>query len=308
MRSWFLEHRYATRQTVSRLVRQPLSTLLNILVVGIALALPLAGYTLLTSLQPLTGRLVSDPEITVFMSLETTRADAEALAPRLRALPSVERVEFIPRERALDRLRQQPGMQEVLGALEVNPLPDAWILRLRPAPLSMGGARGGDAERLGAQLRGLPGVAEVQLDSTWIRRMEAFLHFLRLGLALLAGALAIAVIAVIFNTIRLQVLTQREEIIVSSLIGATPAFVRRPFHYMGALQGAAGGALALGLVTLFLQPLNGAVAEFARLYATPFRFSLPPPEQLLAFVALAGFLGWLGAMFSVRRHLAKLRD
>lgn len=343
MKTWLIEHRYALTETFGHLRRQPWSALLNVLVVGIALALPLAGFTLLTSLQPVTGRLASEPEISVFMALDTQRTEAEALGPRLRGLPGVARAEFVSREAALAKLKTQAGMSDVIAALENNPFPDAWVLRLKPimttdastgaseglgtgnaagviagfaagikSGLSSGKAGGPNSgaaaaqEKLAVQIRALPKVDHVQIDSSWVRRMEALVHFLRLGLSILAGALAIAVVAVIFNTIRLQVLTQREEIEVTRLIGATNRFIRRPFYYMGALQGVSGGLLALGLVTLALLPLNAAVGDFARLYASDFLFHLLPWPELLVFLGMTAALGWLGAMLSVSRHLAKL--
>lgn len=346
MKTWLIEHRYALIETFGHLRRQPWSAFLNVLVVGIALALPLAGFTLLTSLQPVTGRLASEPEISVFMALDAQRAEAEMLGPRLRALPGVAKAEFVTREAALAKLKAQTGMSEVIAALENNPFPDAWVLRLTPimgdgstgastgaaedmgrgtaagvmagfasgikSGLSSGKASGTNSgaaaaqEKLAVQIRALPKVDHVQIDSSWVRRMEALVQFLRLGLRILAGALAIAVVAVIFNTIRLQVLTQREEIEVTRLIGATNRFIRRPFYYMGALQGLSGGLLALGLVTLALLPLNAAVADFARLYASDFLFHLLPWPDLLIFLGMTAALGWLGAMLSVSRHLAKM--
>lgn len=307
MRSWWRGHTYALANTVARLVRQPLSALLNVLVAGIALSLPLAGFTLLLSLQPLSGRLANEAEISVFLSLDAVRSDAEHLGPDLRALPGVASAQFVSRETALERLKAQPGMAEVIAALNTNPLPDAWVLHLK---LSASETRSTAAlqETLATQIRALPRVAYVQIDSDWLRRMEALMRFLRIGLSLLAVALGVAVVAVIFNTIRLQVLTQRDEIEVVRLMGATDAFIRRPFYYMGALQGLAGGALALALVLLVLLPLNEAAADFSRLYAARFVFSPPPALHLLAFLALTASLGWIAAILSVSRHLAGLRQ
>ena len=122
-------------------------------------------------------------------------------------------------------------------------------------------------------LRALPGVDTVQVDSAWVKRLAALLGVLRLALLLLAVTLGMVVIAVVFNTIRLQVLTQRDEIAVSKLIGATDVFIHRPFYYTGALLGLCAGAVALGAVALALRPLNVAIAEFARLYASEFQLT-----------------------------------
>jgi len=143
-------------------------------------------------------------------------------------------------------------------------------------------------------------------DSAWVKRLAAMLQVMRLALLLLAATLGVVVMAVIFNTVRLQVLTQREEIAVSRLIGATDAFIHRPFYYTGALLGICAGTVALAAVTLALQPLNGAIAEFARLYASEFRLTALDPLIMLMLLAISATLGLLGAAFSVRRHLARL--
>jgi cell division transport system permease protein len=149
-------------------------------------------------------------------------------------------------------------------------------------------------------------VDTVQVDSAWVKRLAALLGVLRLMLLLLAITLGTVVIAVVFNTIRLQVLTQREEIAVSKLLGATDGFIHRPFYYTGALLGLCAGAVALGAVALSLHPLNGAIAEFARLYASEFQLTALPPLGIAGLLAISAGLGLVGAMLSVQRHLARL--
>jgi cell division transport system permease protein len=165
-----------------------------------------------------------------------------------------------------------------------------------------------DANRvdgLAEQMRLLPGVEAVQVDSAWVKRLAALLNVLRLALLLLAVTLGVVVIAVVFNTIRLQVLTQREEIAVSKLLGATDNFIHRPFYYTGALLGLCSGGVALGAVALALRPLNAAIAEFARLYASEFQLAALPPLGVAGLLAISAALGLAGAMMSVRRHLAR---
>src|SRR5262249_6170215 len=148
-----------------------------------------------------------------------------------------------------------------------NPLPDSYIVKLNAYKSA---AESAQIDAIAEQMRALPGVESVQVDSAWVKRLAALLGILRLALLLLAATLGTVVIAVVFNTIRLQVLTQREEILVSKLIGATDSFIHRPFYYTGALLGLCAGGVALGAVALALRPLNTAIAEFARLYASEF--------------------------------------
>jgi cell division transport system permease protein len=153
------------------------------------------------------------------------------------------KIVFTPREKALDSLKTKNGLADVLTTLGENPLPDSYVLKLDAFRSAQAG---GDVDQLAEQIRALPGVDTVQVDSAWVKRLAALLNVLRLALLLLAATLGTVVVAVIFNTIRLQVMTQREEILVSKLIGATDSFIHRPFYYTGALLGLCAGGLALG--------------------------------------------------------------
>ena len=147
--------------------------------------------------------------------------------------------------------------------------------------------------------------AHVQLDSAWVKRFDAFLRLARLALWMLAGIFAAGLVAVTFNTIRLQVMAQAAEIEVARMIGATDAFIRRPFYYFGALQGALGGLLAAALVVGALQLLAGPVGDLAALYGASFVLRLPGPVEVAVLAAAGAFLGWLGAQLSVSLSLRK---
>lgn len=285
MNAWLRQHRQAFARALGRL------GLLNILVIGVALALPVGGYALLESLRPIAGRLTLEPQISVF--LDAKRADRDSLGARLKSDPRVSRVRFVPREQALKELAGVQGMSELVAALGRNPLPDAFVVTVRDAGL----------EGLAAELARLPGVAHVQADSLWARRLAGLARVGRLGLWLLAGLLGGALVAVTFNTIRLQILTQRQEIEVSKLLGATDSFIGRPFYYAGLLQGLVGGAVALVIVAASLGLLNREVGPLAQSYGSDFRFSFLSVADALAVLGFAGLLGWLGAHLSVHRHL-----
>lgn len=305
MTYWFRQHRYALSAALVHLRRSPGSFLFNIIVVAIALALPFTGVTLLDNVRPMSEQLSVDPEISVFVKQDTPRDQAEALAVQLRqTLPDKQaKIIFTPREKALDSMREKSGLAEVLTTLGENPLPDSYVLKLNAFRLAQSG---GDVDQLAEQIRALPGVDTVQVDSAWVKRLAALLNILRLGLLLLAVTLGTVVVAVIFNTIRLQVMTQREEILVSKLIGATDSFIHRPFYYTGALLGLCAGGLALGAVALALRPLNTAIAEFARLYASEFQLTPLQPLVMVALLALSAGLGLIAAVLSVQRHLSRL--
>jgi cell division transport system permease protein len=285
MRAWLRQHRQALARAAARV------GLLNTLVIGVALALPAGGYALLESLRALTGRLSLEPQIALF--LDAKRTDVDALAARIKRDPRVLSLRFVPREEALREIGGVQGVTELVAALGRNPLPDGFVVS----------AANESVEPLAAELAKLPGVAHVQADALWARRLASLARLGRAALWLLAGLLGAALVAVTFNTIRLQILTQREEIEVSKLLGATDAFVRRPFYYAGLLQGLAGGAIALGLVYVSVALLNRQVAPLAATYGSDFRLAFLSGGDALAVLALAGVLGWLGAHLSIGRHL-----
>jgi cell division transport system permease protein len=303
MRSWLRQHSFAIGSALGNLFKAPGSFLFNVVVVAIALALPFAGLTLLDNVRPMSEQLSVDPEISLFVKAEVARADAQALAPALRSSlgGNKARIVFVPREQALASLNSKSGLADVLATLGENPLPDSYVIKLE------GNAADADGvDAIAARMRALPGVDAVQVDSAWVKRLAALLRVLRLALLLLAATLGMVVIAVVFNTIRLQVLTQRDEIAVSKLLGATDAFIHRPFYYTGALLGLCAGGVALGAVALALQPLNTTIAEFARLYASEFQLAPLAPPAIAALLALSAGLGLMGAVLSVQRHLSRL--
>jgi cell division transport system permease protein len=305
MKGWLRQHRYAVGAALGNIRKAPGSFLFNVVVVAIALALPFAGLTLLDNVRPMSDQMSVDPEISLFVAPQATREQSLALAPALRDLlkDRKARIVFVPREEALESLKAKSGLADVLGTLGENPLPDGYVMKLDSFNSAADAAR---IDGLADKLRALPGVDTVQVDSAWVKRLAALLGVLRLVLALLAVTLGMVVIAVVFNTIRLQVLTQRDEISVSKLIGATDLFIHRPFYYTGALLGLCAGVVALGAVTLALRPLNVAIAEFARLYASEFQLAALPPLGIAALLGISACLGLVGAVLSVQRHLARL--
>jgi cell division transport system permease protein len=290
MKAWLRQHRQAFSAALRRV------GFLNTLVIGVALALPAGGYALIDSLRAIASRVAPEPQISVFLPGEAKRADAEALGRALRAEPRIAAVRFVPREEALKEMRSIEGVEELVAALGRNPLPDAFVVT----------ARGATVDTLAADLAKLPGVSRVQADAVWARRLAALSRVVKVALGMIALLLGAGLVAVTFNTIRLQILTQRAQIEVSKLIGATDAFIRRPFYYAGLLQGVAGGLLALGIVAAALWLLNREVGTLAESYGSKFRFGFPDARHALAVVGFAALLGWLGAQLSVSRHLREI--
>jgi cell division transport system permease protein len=296
---WLRQHRQALAAAWRKIAAQRAATALNILVIGIALSLPTGGYVLLSSLRAASAGAALGPQLSLFMRVEAKRSDADALAAKLKSDPRVGEARFVPREQALRELQATEGLAEVVASLNRNPLPDAFVLRPRTADAAA-------LDALAGELRMLPAVAHVQLDSAWARRLGAIAGTARLAIALLAALLAFGLVAITFNTIRLQIVTQRAEIEISKLIGATDAFIRRPFYYLGALQGVAGGSVALAILYASLATLNPGIAELAASYGSAFRLAFLAPGDALAVALFSGGLGWFGAHLSVSKYLLEI--
>ncbi|MDX3907495.1 MAG: ABC transporter permease [Pigmentiphaga sp.] len=292
------QHRYALGVTLRRLLAQPFSSIANILVITLALAIPLLGAAALMSLRPVASHLTADPEMTVFMQVDATEAETAAVADRIRRdhASEIHALRVIDRERALAELKANPAYAQALAVLPDNPLPDAIVVTLEGEDLADRSAK------LAAIWKTWDKVDMVQVDSAWVQRLEAILRFARTILLFLALVVAVAVLAAVFNTVRMQALSQREEIGVARLVGATESFVRRPFLYLGAVSCGIAALAAIGLVALALRPLNTALADLARSYGTEFALRLPQWEWLAAFVVGVALLGALSARWSVNRN------
>lgn len=297
MKSWFAQHRAALLDAARRLWSAPLNTLLSLLVIGIALTLPAAGHVLLENLRTLAQNSGGAQQISIFLALDAEKKDIAAIETRLQQ-SGIDRWRFVPRDEALKRLKNSEGMAEIVASLPKNPLPDAFVVE--PAEKSLEAL-----ETLRQSIAGWPRVAHVQLDSAWVKRFDAFLRLGQMAVTLLGVVFAAGLVAVTFNTIRLQVLSHAAEIEVARLIGATDAFIRRPFQYYGALQGALGGLFAAALVALGLHLLAGPIGELTALYGSSFALSGLPPTAVALLVGAGGLLGWLGAQISVSLSLAK---
>jgi cell division transport system permease protein len=300
MRTWLRQHRQALAAALGKLAAQKSAAALNAVVIGIALSLPAGGYALLASLRNITLGAALEPQLSVFLRVEGKRPEADAVGARLKADARVGEVRFVPREQALKELQATEGMSEVVAALGRNPLPDAFVVRPKTPDAAA-------LEALAADLRAVPAVAHVQVDSAWARRLGALAGTARLAIALLAALLAFGLVAITFNTIRLQILTQRAEIEISKLIGATDAFICRPFFYLGALQGLAGGMVALAILGASLAALNVGVSDLASSYGSSFRLVFLEPGDALAVLLFSALLGWLGAYLSVSRYLLEIQ-
>ncbi len=294
--NWFAQQAQAFARAVRRLAGAPLSTLLSALVIGIALALPAGGQVLLSSFLGLARDVSGTPQISLFLALDASKADVAQIDARLKGHADLAGASFVSREAALARLRESEGLADVLDSLPRNPFPDAFIATPKGEDPQL-------FERLQAEFEKLPKVEHVQLDSAWVKRLAALINIGHTAIWMLAVLLGTALVVVTFNTIRLQILMQKEEIGVSRLLGATDRYIRRPFYWFGALQGALGGLLAWGIVVASVALLRQPASQLAGAYGLDFALRGPQAAEVALLVLFAAILGWLGAALSVGRHL-----
>ncbi len=296
MKIWLFHHRDAALLAWRRLTAAPLSSLLSLLAIGVALALPAGGQMLLANALQLAGTTSAVPQISIFMAGNAERRAATEIGARLAKYGGVKQVQFLPREETLARMKTSPGLRDVVDALPTNPFPDAFVVTATddyPDAL----------ERLAVEFRQWPKVEHVQLDSAWVRRLDALFRLGRTAVMLLGVLLGAGLIAISFGIIRAQVLTHRAEIEVSALLGATDGFIRRPFLYYGVLLGLGAGIVAWLLVGAAALWLRAPLSELVRLYELTLDLRALDGRDTALLLGFAAGLGWLGAMISLRQHL-----
>jgi cell division transport system permease protein len=299
--SWLLRHVQSLLSSAGHLARAPIATLFTVLVMGMALALPLGLDVLVRNVRNATGDFSGAIGISVYLKTNVSESRAQQLLKNTRERAGVRGAHLITATEALAQFRRQSGFGAALDALEDNPLPH--VLAITPAAGSSDPAA---IENLRRYLQSWPEVETVQLDGDWVARFNAILALLRRLLLLAAGLLGLGVVAVVGNTIRLEIQNRRAEIEVTKLVGGTNAFVRRPFLYTGALYGLLGGLCAFVVVAVALWLLAPFAQRLAQTYGSAFALQGPALRDLGILLGAGTLLGWLGAWLAAGRHLARI--
>ena len=299
--TWLERHAQTLVGSLGRLARQPVATALTIVVIGIALALPAALYLVVANARAVTAGLGDTVQLSVYLRLPMTAELARKVARAIKARDEVGQAVLISPDEGLVEFRKLSGIGEALNALSDNPLP--WVVKVRPAAANDSAAA---VEMLAAELRKIPEAELVEADTAWVRRLDAILDALRQIVVLAAAVLALGVLAIVGNTIRLDINSRRAEIEVTKLVGGSNAFVRRPFLYSGFWQGLAGGFLAVALIATGLAILEGPVARVAAAYGTTFALQGLATREWLAVIGGGAMLGLLGAWLAAAYHLHRI--
>jgi cell division transport system permease protein len=301
MNQWFERHVQTLVGSLGRLWQQPFATMLTIVVIGIALALPACLHVLVQNVRVASGGWNSALDISVYMKPNASLDQAKRAAERIRQRRDVDEVTLIEADVALAEFRRNSGFGAALDALKNNPLPHALVVRpdaeYREA---------GRVQALSNELKKIDGVDIVQLDTEWVSRFNAILDVIRRGVLLAAVLFALGILVIIGNTIRLDIENRRGEIEVTKLVGGSDAFVRRPFLYNGVWYGLAGGLTAGLIVATVVAVLSAPVQRIAGLYGSQFELQGVGVVGWIALLAGGALLGWLGSFIVATRELREI--
>ena len=297
---WLSRHASDARGSLARLAAQPFASLMIILVIAVTLALPAALNLFVKNARAISGSWDNALDFSVFLKQGLSVDEAGALSDLIEQRADIVSVVLVPADEALRQFKSASGFGEALDQLPENPLPHALVVR------PSGANTGQSISLLQEELANLPEVEFVQTDTAWVQRFHAILDVVRKSIGLGAGLLAAAIIVIIGNTIRLDIENRREEIEVTKLIGASNAFVRRPFLWGGFWFGLLGGLFALGLVQIGLYLLSEPVARLASLYESGASLLQLDVNESAAIVAVGVMLGLLGSWFAAARHMRRI--
>lgn len=301
MNNFLVNHKDAFASSVSGLFKSPLSALLILFMLGVAVTLPLALYLGYQSGKAVIGGVNATTQLTVFMNRQSNAADVEDLRAALDADSRVKSSEFVPKDKAMEQMRDSMGGEDLVSLLDGNPLPDAFVI----SPVSTSPAA---VEAVAAAYKNMPMVDRVSVDSRWMDTLHRIQTFTGQALLFLAVTLGLAFVLVSYNTIRLQILARRDEIEISKLIGAPNSFIRRPFLYHAAIQGILSVAIGMGFTWYLGQQAYPQVKAIFDSYGLGFTWRFFTGREMAAIAAAVAFLGMCGAWWATSQHLREFKD
>lgn len=301
-RGYRAHHRATLSSSLGKMFGEPIQTLMTVLVIAIALALPSAMLLMLNNVQKIGGDLESSSQITVFVAKPAESEAIEGLALQLEDLKGVISVTYVSAEQALEEFKALSGFGTALRYLDENPLPAVFLVQ----PLLSGETDVSQAESLINSIEALESVEDVQVDMLWIQRLNAITEIGEKVVLAISIALGIGVLLIVGNTIRLAIQGRQEEIIVVKLVGGTDAYVRRPFLYTGTLLGLFGAVIASFMLIGCFIWIGRSVEILASLYQSQFELVGLGLSGVLVLCAIGAVTGLIGAWIAVMQHLRKI--
>ena len=299
--NYFTLHFEAAKNAVRQLFKQPLATLLILVMLAIAMSLPLALYLGVQSSQAVLGKLNESPQITLYMEQNADEADSTVVKELLAADKRIEKSEFIGKAQGLSELQTSMGEQDIVSMLDSNPLPDAFVVSPKP------GGTPSEMQALRQDLAKLPMVESAQLDTEWMQTLYQIDDFVQKVLAFLSVTLSVAFVLVAHNTIRLQILSRKEEIEITKLLGAPSSFIRRPFLYQAVWQSLLAAGLSLALCAWLIHATQPLVAQIFHPYGLNIEWRFFHTWEWLSVCGIVAALGIAGAWLATRQHLLSFK-
>ena len=297
---WQEQWRYALRGTLSDMWRQPLATLLTVMVIAISLTLPSVCYMVWKNVSQAATQWYPAPQLTVYLSKTLDDSAAENVATQLKQLDGVESVNYLTREEALSEFRNWSGFGGAMDMLEQNPLPAVAIITPK-----LNFQNSDTMQNLRERVAKVDGVDEVRMDDSWFARLAALTGLVGQVAAMIGVLMVVAVFLVIGNSVRLSIFARRDTINVQKLIGATDGFILRPFLYGGALLGLSGALLSLILSEVLVLRLQSVVAHVAAVFGTTFSLEGFSWDEGLLLLLIAAMIGWIAAWLATAQHLRR---
>lgn len=297
---WQEQWRYALRGTLSDMWRQPLATLLTVMVIAISLTLPSVCYMVWKNVSQAATQWYPAPQLTVYLSKTLDDTAAENVTAQLKQLDGVDNVNYLTREEALNEFRNWSGFGGAMDMLEQNPLPAVAIITPK-----LNFQNSDTMANLRDRVAKVQGVDEVRMDDSWFARLAALTGLVGQIASMIGLLMVIAVFLVIGNSVRLSIFARRDTINVQKLIGATDGFILRPFLYGGALLGFSGAVLSLILSEVLVLRLQSVVAQVATVFGTTFVLEGFSWDEGLLLLLISAIIGWIAAWLATVQHLRR---
>ena len=298
-RGYKAHHRETLRASLVKMLHEPMQTVLTVMVIAIALALPASLFLTVDNVQQFGSNFESSAQITVFANKGAKPEAIEDLEKKLNGMTGVNSVEYISAQQALLEFKALSGFGSALRYLEDNPLPAVFLVQ----PMMEGEVDLVQTQKIITDITALPVVDDVQIDMAWLQRLHSLIEMGHKIVLALGITLGIGVLLVIGNTIRLAIESRRNEIIVVKLVGGTNAYVRRPFLYTGLLLGLFGALIASIMLFSCLMWISSSVENLASLYQSQYRLQGLGITGFLSLMLIGGVFGLGGAWIAVSRHL-----
>ncbi|OAI10570.1 hypothetical protein A1359_16315 [Methylomonas lenta] len=300
--AYLLNHAHGLFSSLGRLSRAPFTSAMTILVLAVAISLAGCFYIVVANIQQLTGNLQASNQMSLFLKEHVTETAGQKMADQLAQNTNIETIKFISKKQAMDEFKANSGFGDALNALDNNPLPNV----IQVLPKDVLDSREA-IDNLLAEFKQIPQVEFVQVDMQWVERLQTIMMIASRGVTVVGILLGFAVTFITGNTIRLELHNRQDEVLISKLVGATHAFIQRPFLYTGFWLGFIAGFSAWLIITIMLLILESPVEKLSSLYNSSFELLFLSFSEFILMLMIASLLAVLGSWAVLHYQLRQLK-